>query len=426
MKKYLFFLINLIIISSCTDEKYEAGINNTKNIIRKSDPIFNDIIRVINADSDPLASEVCVEFEYPFTLYVYNENYEITNTYLLNGDDMFKNILNNLSYNQSISISYPLQTVLPDGTLFSVNNNDELKTALDFCSVEDIIHHCNGNFCNPNSQVYTCWVVPFIEGEDNTFAGAKFTPSSTGSLSIYHLNNNYTGTWSFIHIGDNVYFNIHIIENSDIKTAWSFNYEIITLTDDKMVINSNNQIKQLEKFRGTNQTYSVGNPGPKAGIVVYDKGSYTDGWRYIELADRNLPLSEWGCVNSTIPNAGFDNIGSGLQNNYAILNSHNDLNNYYTNPSVCSNLNNGTVAPKNIINQFYNNSKEWFVPSFEELELIYNNVSIPQHLIFQNYYYWSSTESDFSEAKVINLQTGATSVANKNSHNIKTITIRYF
>lgn len=426
MKKYLILLLNLFLISSCTNEKFEPVSNSSKNIIRKSDPIFNNLKKVINSESDPLAEEVCVDFIYPFTLLIYNQNLEVTNTHILTGDDMFINVINNLNNNQSISISYPIQTTLPDGTLFSVNNNEELKNALDFCSLEDIINHCNGTFSNSNNSLYTCWFVPFIEGENNTFAGAKFSSNANGSLNIYHLNNNYTGTWSFINIGDKIYLNLHILENSDIASAWNSNFEIITLTDENISIKANNIIKKLEKFRGVNQTYSIGNPGPKNGIVAYDKGSYSDGWRYIEVADRNLPLTEWGCTNLGIENAEFSTIGSGLQNNYAILNSHNNLTNYYTNPSICSSSNNGTVVSKNIINQFYNNSKEWFIPSYEELELIYNNISTPQFMTFPNSFYWSSTEIDFTKVKVINLQTGTTSIVSKNNHTIKTITIRYF
>lgn len=429
MKNFLFTIFSILILTSCANEPYEASATEKKNIIKKSDPLFNDLLRIIDSGTDPISDEVCVEFIYPFTLLIYNQNFQVINTVTLTSDNMFKTLLTNLANNQSISLSYPLTTELPDGTIFSVNNNEELRIALDFCTLEDIITHCNGNFCHSNNNNdYFCWQIPFIEGEDNTFAGATFTPNINGTISIHHLatnNSDYVGTWQFISVGGVIYFNIHIVGNSDIATSWNKNYEIITFDQDKMVLQSNNGEKNLVKFIGAQQIYTIGSIGPKNGIVAYDKGGYTNGWRYIEVINENIVPKEWGCMNSTVNNAQFDNLGSGLQNSYAILNIHNNLNNYYNNPAICSTLNDGTVAAK-IINYNFNNATNWFIPSFDELNLIYNNISVPQHLIFEDSYYWSSTELNITNAKVINLQTGQTNSIDKNSSNIKTIVARYF
>ena len=47
-----------------------------------------------------------------------------------------------------------------------------------------------------------------------------------------------------------------------------------------------------------NSEYTVGSIGP-AGVVIYDKGSVTDGWRYIEIAPDGWngngdPTTTWG------------------------------------------------------------------------------------------------------------------------------------
>ena len=92
----------------------------------------------------------------------------------------------------------------------------------------------------------------------------------------------------------------------------------------------------------------------KAVLIAYKKDEYTNGWQYIEVAQTNLQNEEWGCTNSTIVNSQFNQIGTGLQNTYVTLNFHNNLNNYYGNPQVCSNQNNGTLTSKsarNIINK---------------------------------------------------------------------------
>ena len=209
-------------------------------------------------------------------------------------------------------------------------------------------------------------------------------------------------------------------------TSWNLNFKVLTFENELIKIKSNNIERILTKDCKNSEDFEIGETGPKGGKIAYKKAEYSNGWQYIEVLNQNLQTKEWGCINLNINNAQFNNIGCGLQNNYSILNNHNDINNFYTNPSTCSALSNGTVASKEIINQNFNDSNNWFIPSFDELELIYNTLSIPNHLTFDNSYYWSSTEFDISKVKVINLQTGATENADKNSNNIKTVIIRYF
>jgi len=40
--------------------------------------------------------------------------------------------------------------------------------------------------------------------------------------------------------------------------------------------------------------YKIGDRGPAGGFVFYDKGDYSDGWRYLEVAPNDLGEAEWG------------------------------------------------------------------------------------------------------------------------------------
>ena len=53
----------------------------------------------------------------------------------------------------------------------------------------------------------------------------------------------------------------------------------------------------------TETTYELGEAGPAGGIVFYDKGDNTDGWRYMEVTNEDLGEFEWGCYNTPVPEA---------------------------------------------------------------------------------------------------------------------------
>ena len=36
--------------------------------------------------------------------------------------------------------------------------------------------------------------------------------------------------------------------------------------------------------------YKIGDEGPAGGVIFYDKGEYSDGWRYLEAAPADLVL----------------------------------------------------------------------------------------------------------------------------------------
>ncbi len=425
MKKTLKLILAffLILFSSCENEKYEASPKETKDIIKKSNPIFNLLQTVVNAENDPVNSAVCVKFIYSFQLLIYNQNNQVIDQITMSNDSQFSNLLQNLPSGQSISISYPIQTTFPDGTIFSVTNNEELNIALNQCSKENLIGYCNGIFGNSGP---CSWKIPFIEGENNNYAGGVFTANPSGTINFYHLNQNYLGTWTFLIVSNNLYLNINLEGNSSVANYWNHNYEIVTLSDVELKIKSNNIIKTMIKNCGTLDNYEIGDVGPKGGIIGYKKDDYSDGWKYIEVATNNLISEEWGCMNTSVTNAQFNQIGTGLQNNYATINTHNALNNYYFNPSVCSNLNNGTLTSKTATNSTLNNSNDWFIPSFNELQIIYTNLNGNNSVNFENYNYWTSTEYGILKAKVINLQTGLEALKDKNSNNIKTRVIRYF
>lgn len=172
--------------------------------------------------------------------------------------------------------------------------------------------------------------------------------------------------------------------------------------------------------------YTIGQTGPSGGIIAYDKGTFTNGWRYIEVAPTDAIIEEWGCMNALITDANYDQIGTGYQNSVAIANYHTNLTNYFLNPSVCSSLNNGSVSAKTALNQTIGLKKDWCIPSIDELQLVHNNLHNVGLGNLNNVTYWSSSEQTTSKAKAIDFNSGQSSNLDKNLGQIKTRFIRYF
>ncbi len=102
--------------------------------------------------------------------------------------------------------------------------------------------------------------------------------------------------------------------------------------------------------------YEVGSIGPAGGTIFYDKGFYSDGWRYLELSPKSTEVyddySIWGCYGISVEGATNSSIGSGEQNTLAIV-------------TQCEG--NGAVICNNLV---YNGYDDWFLPSADELFLL--------------------------------------------------------
>jgi hypothetical protein len=93
---------------------------------------------------------------------------------------------------------------------------------------------------------------------------------------------------------------------------------------------------------------------------------------------------------------------------------------------VCSAFNNGTVCAISSLNEIIANKRNWFMPSLEELQLLYTNLHLNGIGNFSTGYYWSSSEGSLSESKAVNFNTGGSFLLSKNAPNINTRLIRIF
>ena len=414
---------------SCKDLDDSIKIPNSEDLIQKDSDLYNLIGRVTQQEDDPLQDIVCIDFVYPIHLEIYDGALQPAGSVTIIGDDNFSAFLSILSPDYSLSISYPISTTLADGTEFTVNNNSELKLAIDSCSREDIISYCNGLFCTSSPTIVTpcLWKVQYDAAGDNRYLGGYFDVNTDGTITFYYGGQQYIGSWVFLFVNDEFHININLEGTSQIAQDWNIDRPVQVNGDEIIIINPPKDI-HLKKTCQTINSYAIGDPGPAGGIVFYDKGSYSDGWRYAEAATMDLSYFEWGCANSSIVNAQDTSVGKGLYNSGAILNFHDSLVNFYTNPSVCNVLNNGTVVAKEALGYTFNGVHDWFLPSEGELELLYTNLHQQNIGNFANTLYWSSSENDATTVKTLDFSTGlevqSLKVPVANSVNVRCI--RYF
>jgi hypothetical protein len=129
------------------------------------------------------------------------------------------------------------------------------------------------------------------------------------------------------------------------------------------------------------QTYKIGDTGPAGGIVFYDKGSFSDGWRYLEAAPAGSEfIAPWGAYQKDVANT-MTAVGFGKQNTQIIVDRLRSLGETNRAAQICAAL---------VINGY----KDWFLPSKDELNLMYTNLKQKELGGFNDSWYWSSTQSN--------------------------------
>jgi hypothetical protein len=153
------------------------------------------------------------------------------------------------------------------------------------------------------------------------------------------------------------------------------------LTGDTLIVTSQD-LSTVVTYTATVFVYSVGEMGPGEGWIFYINPNYvTDGWKYLETESGDVGEIQWynGSYDVTTGATGV-NIGTGLANTNAIISTQGI--GFYA-AWLCGG------------NSNYN---DWFLPSIDELILIYENLALNGIGGFTPNIYWSSSEYDKDHA----------------------------
>jgi hypothetical protein len=133
------------------------------------------------------------------------------------------------------------------------------------------------------------------------------------------------------------------------------------------------------------KAYKIGDFGPAGGIVFYDKGTISAGWRYLEAAPPETEgRSQWGAYRRTVGGTGTG-VGFGKQNTELIVEFLRRTGETGRAAQICAALD-------------FDGFKDWFLPSKDELDLMYRNLKARGLGGFNNGWYWSSSEDEGDDA----------------------------
>jgi len=221
--------------------------------------------------------------------------------------------------------------------------------------------------------------------EIHLFIGTEDPPLLNGENRIFNIPqvNNYI-----------MYNIISVTRNEDLfrKVDVSITHGmVITFTQSDFVrnvrqpqttsnITTNNTNNDNYNTPSVSAAYKVGDIGPAGGIIFYDKGNNSQGWRYLEAAPFEAETrAVWSVRDTNVENT-QEGIGSGRRNTQLIADAFSRASGEWdTAAQYCDDL---------VIGGY----DDWFLPSTGELDQMYGNLKRRNMGDFRNEWYWSSTQ----------------------------------
>jgi len=195
--------------------------------------------------------------------------------------------------------------------------------------------------------------------------------------------------------GRNGLFTAHLLNN--LKTADIDVNEVFrrTMSDVSRASNGEQRPALYTDFsepvflgpRKQSGSYKIGDRGPAGGIIFFDKGNTINGWRYLEVAPVSTEFkSQWGAYEKNLSGTSTE-IGAGKRNTQLIIDFLKTTGETGKAAQLCANLNFGGL-------------NDWFLPSKDELDLLYKNLknrNIGNFIttvdnLNESHIYWSSSQ----------------------------------
>jgi hypothetical protein len=236
-------LFLLILITSCSsDIDDNLGIKpifGSQSAIPADSDLFENLKDIATDDDRPDKSIVCIDFIYPITLFVFDENEEFLYTSTLSDDDEFSAFLEPIESSYSISISFPITSILDSGEELIIENKEELKESIDTCLNIERVGECE-------TILREClWKVGYSFEGDNTYLG-NIMQESDGFLTLNTEENIVVGSWTPLVIENELHININVVDTTAIGDYFNFDWKAeyidanslkLTFEDRELILN---------------------------------------------------------------------------------------------------------------------------------------------------------------------------------------------
>lgn len=190
----------------------------------------------------------CLDFNYPITASLYNSNNEIINSITITSDAQLYEFIQNLNSTDFVTITFPIEATLHDGTQLTINNLVELENHIETyannCD-EDDDYDYNDDDCNDCNQdqlrdiLTNCsgWTIDKLEryatDYDTYYDGYTFNFSANGTVTAYYTNNTYYGTYTTSGTGNSLIVTINVPDLPYCNNNWVL-HEISKYTETKI------------------------------------------------------------------------------------------------------------------------------------------------------------------------------------------------
>ncbi|WP_298754928.1 hypothetical protein [uncultured Psychroserpens sp.] len=223
LTKFLLFIL-CVSITSCA---YDADDNlvgldpnfNTVDIISSDSDLFDHLKYITNDEDRPDESIVCIDFIYPLTLFVFDDTNQYLSSSLIINDQEFSDFLETIDDTYSISMSFPITSMLVSGEEFIIQNKEELKETIDSCLSEELVFECG-------ELIRHCvWKIGYSFEDDNSYLGGIFQEAdgfTTLNVGDMLLN----GSWSPFTIENELHININLNDTTAVGDYFNFDWKV--------------------------------------------------------------------------------------------------------------------------------------------------------------------------------------------------------
>lgn len=188
-----------------------------------------------NGENQPDDDIECIDFNYPITASVFDQNNDVIDTITINNDSEMYIFIENLADYAAVTINFPITVTLADGTSLVIQDIQELENAIDAAENtcdEDDDNDYNDDDCNNCTTdslldfLTECqtWTVDKLERNDmdleDQYVGYNFSFGMDGSVSVSEGSNTFNGTWQSSGTANSIEFTLNITGLNDFNDVW--------------------------------------------------------------------------------------------------------------------------------------------------------------------------------------------------------------